>query len=159
MFVKQRDVPFLQVFMGTVRLSDGRLVVPLNRLPAGKTYFRNVGESVDHVFVKKFTTRKRGQKSSVTVVHGGVEIELSCGEKVPDPKSQGELINMLDSLPIIATVGALLSLRNDECTVLGVYPVKVIAWFLATREAFEIIGFTEGGAICFLESLKNRVNY
>ena len=75
---------------------------------------------MDHVFVKKFTPRKRGEKFNIIAVHGDVKTELHREEKVPDPKSEGELINMLDSQPIIATVVALLSLRNDEYTVLSV---------------------------------------
>ena len=130
--------------MGMVQLSNGRTVVQLNRFSDGKIYFRSVEESADHVFVKKFTPRKRGRQPRVIVACDGVEIELPRRGKAFDLKSQGELINMLDSHPRIATVGALLLLRNDEYTVLGVYPDKVTVRFHRTGEVFGIVGFAEG---------------
>ena len=73
------------------------------------------------LLLRSLRRRSGGERSGIIVVCDGVEIKLPRGEKIPDPKSQGELINMLDSQSIIATVGALLLLRSDEYTVHLVY--------------------------------------
>lgn len=143
-FVKQRDVPFPFVFMGTVRLPDGRTVMQLNSLASGRTYFRSVGGAVKGVVVEKYIPKRQGEKSYIIVAREGVKIKLPRGKKIPDPKSQGELINVLDSQTIVATVGALLSLRNDDYTVLSVSPDKVEVQRLKTGKVYEVIGFSEG---------------
>ena len=142
-FVKQRDVPFPFVFMGTVHLPDGRMAMQLNSLASGRTYFRSVGGVVKGIIVEKYIPKRQGEKSYIIVAREGVKMKLPRGEKVPDPKSQGELINVLDSQTIVATVGTLLSLRSDDYTVLNVCPDRVEVQRLKTGKVYEVIGFSE----------------
>ena len=72
---------------------------------------------MEGVVVNKFAKGVGARKDPLVVGRDGVEILLIQRRAVLDPKSQGELINMLDRIPRVATMGALLSLRNDGYTV------------------------------------------
>ena len=142
-FVERKDVPFPFVFNGSSKISDGRTVFQLNSIIDGKTYFRSLGENVEGVVLQRFVPAFEGDKDRLIVMRGSVEVELFRGEKTADPESQAELINMLDRRRIIATMGALLSLCNDEYTVLGVCPDKVVVRHHGTGEVFDIVGLSE----------------
>jgi hypothetical protein len=143
-FVEKKEVPFPLVFQGVTRLSDGSRIFQLNSSSDGMTHFAALGESVKGVVIQEFMPSKEGIPARLVVVRGSSEIELVRGEVSADPESQAELINILDRSPIIVTMGALLSLRNDEYTVLGVYPDKVVIRQLGTGKVFDIISLAEG---------------
>jgi hypothetical protein len=79
---------------------------------------------------------------------------LPRSEKVADPKSVGELINILDRSSEIVTMGTLLSLRDGDYTVLGVYPDRVTVRCRKTGEVFEVVGFADGERGALFEGLK-----
>lgn len=143
-FVRRMDVPFPLIFQGVSDLPDGRKVFQLNTPSDGKTHFRALGEEVDGIVPKRFIPRGEAGVDTLVVLRGSVEIRLPRGEKVPDPESRAELINILDRSTEIVNMGALLSLRNDEYTVLGVYRDKVAVRHRKTGEVFEIVGFADG---------------
>ena len=51
---------------------------------------------------------------------------------------------MLDRGLIVATMGTLLSLRNDDYMALGAYPDMVSVYSYRGREVFSVVGFAEG---------------
>ncbi|MDF7798063.1 hypothetical protein P4C99_01210 [Pontiellaceae bacterium B1224] len=143
-FVERKDIPFFLVFQGFTELGDGSVVFQLNKPETGKTHFASLNENVEGVVVQRFEASKNGSPARLFVRRGSSEIELVRGEIALDPKSKAELINILDQTPILVTMGALLSLRNDEYTVLGVYPDKVILRDIQTGNVFEIVGLADG---------------
>ena len=143
-FVQRKDVPFTYVFQGVTELPDGKLVFQINTPADGKTYFKGIGEQLENIVLERFIPEEDGNPPRLMVRRGSAEIELVRGEKSTDPESQVELINVLDRSSIIGTMGALLSLHNDEYTVLGVYRDKVVLKHLGTGEVFDIVGLAEG---------------
>jgi hypothetical protein len=143
-FVERKDVPFPYVFQGVTELPDGQLVFQINTPADGKTYFKGLGDVLEDIILERFIPEEEGRLPRVTVLRGDTEIELVRGKETVDPESQVELINVLDRSSIIGTMGALLSLRNDEYTVLGVYQDKVVLKHLGTGEVFDIVGLAEG---------------
>ena len=85
---------------------------------------------------------------------GECAIELPRGEKIADPESQVELINILDRSTKIVTMGALLSLRNDEYTVVGVYSDRISVRHHKTEDEFDVVGFADGEREAFFEGFK-----
>jgi cell division protein FtsL len=143
-FVRRMDVPFPLIFQGASDLPDGRKMFQLNTPADGKTHFRALGEEVNGIVAKRFIPRSDSDVETLVMLRGSVEIKLPRGEKVSDPESRAELINVLDRSTEIVTMGALLSLHNDEYAVLGVYRDRVTIRHLKTGEVFEVIGFADG---------------
>ena len=143
-FVDRKEVPFFLVFKGYTELQDGTLVFQLNVSETGKSYFLAQGESAEGVEIQRFEPSISEDPARLFVVRGSAEIELRRGEIALDPESKAELINVLDQSPIMVTMGALLSLRNDEYIVLGVYPDKVILREIRTGTVFDIVGLADG---------------
>lgn len=77
----------------------------------------------------------------LVVVCDRAGIQRERGSKMPRLKSRGELINMLDRSLQGVTMSALLSLCNDDCTVLDVHPDNVTIRY---HEAGKDVGFAEG---------------
>ncbi|MEA2068490.1 MAG: Amuc_1099 family pilus-like system protein [Verrucomicrobiota bacterium] len=153
LFVARKDTPLPYVFQGVTELPDGQLVFQINTPADGKTHFRSLGESLEKIVLQRFTPSVDGTLPRLHVMRGSTEIELVRGEKTADPESQAELINRLDRSPIIATMGALLSLRNDEYVVLGVYSDKVVVRHLGTGKVFDIVGLADGEPVSSPEDL------
>jgi hypothetical protein len=143
-FVERKDLPFFLVFQGFTELQDGSVVFQLNNPATGKSHFAALGEGVEGIELQRFEPARDDNPARLFVVRDHVEIELIRGEQALDPESKAELINILDQTPIMVTMGALLSLRNDEYTVLGVYPDKVILKDLGTGNVFEVVGSADG---------------
>ncbi|MDF7823214.1 hypothetical protein P4B35_04265 [Pontiellaceae bacterium B12227] len=143
-FVDRKDIPFFLVFKGLIENQDGSIVFQLNNPETGKSHFASLGESVEGVDIKRFEAAEEGLPPRLYVVRGSAEIELERGEIALDPESKAELINVLDQSPIMVTMGALLSLHNDEYTVLGVFPDKVILKDMRTGKVFDIVGLADG---------------
>lgn len=143
-FVERKDIPFFLVFQGLTELGDGSVVFQLNNPSTGKSHFASLGEVVENVVIQGFEPAEAGRPARLFVTRDAAEIELIRGEISLDPKSKAELINILDQTPVLVTMGALLSLRNDEYTVLGVHPDKVILRDIRTGNVFEIVGLAEG---------------
>ena len=143
-FIERKDVPFPLVFQGITKLSDGSIVFQLNNPRSGKTHFASLEEEVEGVVLQRFTKKLNESPARLFVMRDSAEIELIRGEVAADPESKAELINILDRSSIIATMGALLSLRNDEYMVLGVHPDKVVVRHRETGKVYEIIGLADG---------------
>ena len=143
-FIAKKNIPFPLVFRGISKLSDGSTIFQLNTPADGNTHFAAIGEKVEGVLLKQFIPHNEDEVSQLFVVRGSTEIKLIRGKVTDDPESKVELINILDRSRIIATMGTLLSLRNDEYIVLSVYPDKVVVRHLGTGEVFDIIGLAEG---------------
>jgi hypothetical protein len=142
-FLGRKDIPFPMVFKGHSQLPDGRRIFQLNAKSTGKTHFCSLGESVEGVVVQRYVEGYGGAEEQLVVERGGLEIILPRGQIVADPESQAELINILDRTNEIVTMGALLSLRNDEYTVLGVYSDRVVIKRLATGDVFDVVGLAD----------------
>lgn len=143
-FLGMKEIPFPLVFQGISELPDGRKVFQVNTAADGKSHFAGIGEYLEGVEFKEFIPQDAAGSDRLVVVKNNTEIVLPRGTEVPDPKSQGELINILDRSSEIATMGELLSLRDDEYAVLGVYPDRVAVRSQTTGEVFEILGFAGG---------------
>ena len=160
-FVKRIDIPFPIEFQGVNELPGNQFVFQINTPADGNTYFKSVGEdlgeglrdeidpeikrSLKGIVLQEFIPSEGLDKPARLVVRRGSSlIELTKGEKTVDPESQAELINVLDHSSKIATMGALLSLRNDEYTVLGVYEDRVVLKHFGTGEVFDIVGLANG---------------
>ena len=137
-------MPFPLVFQGVTRLSDGSTVFQLNSPADGFSHFLSIGEELEGIVLQGYKDGSDGDSPRLFVMRGSSEIELIRGEIAADPESKAELINILDRSAIIATMGALLSLYDDEYVVLGVYRDKVMIRHLETGEVFEIISLAEG---------------
>ena len=96
------------------------------------------------MWLNGFFSRDAAGVEALVVLRGSVEIKLPRGEKVSDPESRAELINILDRSTQIVTMGALLSIRNDEYTVLGVYRDRVKMVNQKTGGVFEVVGIDDG---------------
>ncbi|MEE9369714.1 MAG: Amuc_1099 family pilus-like system protein, partial [Pontiella sp.] len=142
-FVKRQEVPFPLVFQGVTRLSDGSTVFQLNSPADGFTHFLSMGEELEGVVLQHYNAEPDGGPPRLFVKRGSSEIELIRGKVAADPESKAELINILDRSSIIATMGTLLSLHDDEYVVLGVYHDKVVIRHLETGDVFDIIGLAE----------------
>ncbi len=142
-FVERKDVPFPLVFQGVTELSDGSMVFQLNTPADGLTHFIALGERVEGVLLQRFIPSESGSIERLIVERDGVKVELIRGEISADPKSKAELINILDRSPIIATMGALLSLRNDDYTVLSVHRDKVVVKQAESGKVFDIISLAD----------------
>ncbi|MCF7818515.1 MAG: hypothetical protein K9M54_11605 [Kiritimatiellales bacterium] len=143
-FVGMKEVPFPLVFQGVSELPDGRMVFQINTAADGKTYFLDAGDKVDDIAIERFIPREDTEPDRLVVMKNGLEIVLPRGVTVPDPESQAELINILDRSSEMVTMGALLSVRNDEYTVVGVCADKVMVRSHKTGEVVEIVGFADG---------------
>ncbi len=143
-FIGRKDISFPLVFKSVSELSDGRKVFQINTPADGKTYFRGLEESVEGFVIKGYMPSIDGGKDQLVVMLGSGEIKLPRGEKVLDPESKGELINMLDRSSEIVTMGALLYLYSDRYTVLGVYSDKVTVRDHETGKVFDVVGFADG---------------
>ena len=143
-FVQRKDRPFPLVFQGFMEQSDGNVIFQLNNPATGKSHFLAVGEGAEGVVVKRFEKDENGRNHRLFVSRGAFETELIRGETALDPESKAELINILDRSSIMVTMGALLSLHNDEYIVLGVYSDKVVLKNTATGEVYDIVGLTDG---------------
>ncbi len=142
-FVAIKEIPFPLVFNGFIENQDGSMAFQLNVLGTGKSHFASVGESVEGVCIQRFEPSALGVGSRLYVMRGNTEIELERGAVALDPDSKAELINVLAQRSIMVTMGALLSLYNDEYTVLGVYPDKVILKDTRTGKVFDIVGLAD----------------
>lgn len=143
-FVERKDVEFPLVFQGYMEQSDGEVMFQLNNPVTGKSHFAAIGDAVEDVVLQRFKFDENGRDHRLYVMRDSVEIELLRGETASDPESTAELINILDRSPIIVTMGALLSLHNDEYTVLGVYADRVILKDTETGVVYDIVGFADG---------------
>ncbi len=142
-FVERKDIPFPLVFQGVTKLSDGSLVFQLNSPADGLTHFAALGESVEGVLLQRFIAASDGQLERLVVSRDSAEVILIRGEISADPESQAELINILDRSPIIVTMGALLSLRNDEYIVLSVHHDKIVVRQIKSGKVFDITGLAD----------------
>ena len=88
------------------------------------------------------------------LIRADFTIELPRGEKVADPESQAEFINILDRTTKIATMGALLSLYSNEYTVVGVYSDRISVRHHATGKVFDVVGFSAGEREAFFEGFE-----
>ncbi len=143
-FVKRIEVPFPLIFQSVNILPGGDSVFQLNSIPDGMTYFRALGEEIKDIELQSFIPRTKSDPARLVVRRGEAEIELPQGEKLVDPESEAELINILDRSFEIATMGALLSLNDDTYTVVGVYQDKVLIRHNDTGNEYEIVGLAEG---------------
>ncbi len=143
-FIRRNEMPFSLVFQGYTELSDGSTVFQINNPATGKSHFAGVGDVVEGVVVKGFEIDQDGRDHRLYLERDGFAIELARGEIAPDPESQAELINILDRSPIIVTMGALLSLHNDEYVVLGVYSDRVVLKDTVTGKVYDIVGLADG---------------
>ena len=143
-FVERKEVPFPYVFQGITKLSDGSTVFQLNTPADGKTHFVSIGDSLEGVFLQRFIPASEGGPARLFVMRDSSEVELVRGKVAADPESKAELINILDRSSIIATMGALLSLGNDEYTVLSVHFDKVVVKDRGTGKVYEIVGLADG---------------
>ena len=116
----------------------------MNTPADGKTHFRALEEEVEGVVVKRFIPHSDANVEALVVLRRSVEIKLPRGEKVPDPESRAELINILDRSAKLVTIGALLSLNSDEYTVLGIYRDRITIRHQKTGEVFDVVGFADG---------------
>jgi len=142
-FVKKIDLTFPLIFKGASQMPDGKMVFQINYILNNSTHFLTVGESLEGVSVKRFAPGEFQRDDRLFVVRGNHEIELQKDRETTDPESQAELINVLDRSSKIVTMGALLSLHNDEYTVLGVKQDRVILKHNGTGKVFDIVGLTE----------------
>ncbi len=152
-FMERKNAPFPLVFQGATELPGGRQVFQVNTPADGKTHFAALGEEVEGVVIEDFVRGSEHPGGALSVRRGSTRITLPRGGSVPDPESQAELINILDRSRVMATMGALLSLNNDEYTVLGVYADKVVVRDCRTGEVFDIAGVTEEERISLLGGL------
>jgi hypothetical protein len=143
-FVRRIEVPFPWIFQGASKLPDGRVVFQLNELIGEKTHFRELGEEVEGIVLERFIPRSEVADDTLYVRRESFVVELPRGEKVADPESQVELINILDRSTKIATMGALLSLRSDVYTVVDVQSDRISVRDHATEKVFDIVGFADG---------------
>ncbi len=143
-FVERKDRPFPLVFQGFMEQSDGKIIFQLNNPKTGKTHFLAVGERAEGVEVKRFELNEDGRHHRLFVARRGHEVELVRGEAALDPESEAELINILDQTSVMVTMGALLSLHNDEYIVLSVHPDKVILRDTASGKVYDIVGLADG---------------
>lgn len=141
------EIPFPLVFQGASELSDGRMVFQVNTPADGKTHFLALGETIEGIELKHFAPSSEATPDRLVVLRGSDEIELVRGEKAIDPESRAELINILDRSRETVTMGALLSMRSDEYTVLGVYPDRVVVRQSGTGEVFDIVGMAGGEVV------------
>ena len=107
-------------------------------------HFRALEEEVEGVVVKRFIPRSDAEVEALVVLRGSVEIKLPRGEKVPDPESRAELINILDRSTKLAIMGHSLSLNSDEYKVLGVYRDRITIRHQKTGKVFDVVGFADG---------------
>lgn len=142
-FLKQNEVKFPLVFKGASQLSDGNYVFQINTEADGSTHFLSLNEQINGIVLKRWLPADGENPDRLVVVRESVEVYLPRGEIVADPESYGELINILDRSTKIVTMGALLSLRNDEYSVLGVYPDKVVVRQVGTGKVYDIVGLTD----------------
>ena len=145
-FLRLLEKPFPLVFQGVMVLPDGRRAFQINTPADGKSWFPEIGDELQGIVVKDFMPANGNAPATLTVQRGETELELLRGKISPDPESEAELINVLDHSKKIATMGALLSLNNDEYTVLSVQQNRVVLKRLATGEVFDIVGLAEGGS-------------
>ena len=162
-FVRRINVPFPIMFQGVNELPDNRFVLQINTPADGNTYFKSLGddlgeglreeiapeikESLKGIVLQEFIPGNGLENPPRLVVQrGGALVELTKGKTAIDPESQAELINVLDHSRQIVTMGALLSLRNDEYTVLGVYEDRVVLKQSGTGEVFDIVDLAKGGS-------------
>ncbi|VGO21587.1 Amuc_1099 family pilus-like system protein [Pontiella sulfatireligans] len=142
-FVERKEIPFPMVYQGFSELPGNRRVFQLNTPADGKTHFRALGESAEGFVLQRFIPAEGEVAGRLVVVRGDVEVVLERGRIAADPESQAELINILDRSKEIVTMDALLSLRDDEYMVLGVYPDKVTVKHLETGKMYDIVGSAE----------------
>jgi len=100
-----------------IKLSAGKTDSGPMRYPPGNPSAGIEPGPVNRCCLKNYR-EIRIAKDRIFMVWNGGEIHLPRGREVPDPKRREELINMLDRSLGAATMGALLSLRNDDCEVL-----------------------------------------
>jgi len=141
-FIKRNEMAFPLIFQGVSEFSDGRRIFQLNSAKDGNSHFMVLGESVDGIVLQRFLPADEELPDRLVVVRESVEIILPKGRSVADPESHAELINILDRTRKIVTMGALLSLRNDEYTVLGVYADKVVIKELRSGKVYDVVGLT-----------------
>ncbi len=143
-FVEKKKIPFPFVFQGIIKLSDGSTVFQLNHPADGKTHFVSLGDALEDVVIKQFIPKSEGGAARLFVMRGRSEVELIRGVISDDPKSEVELINILDRSSIVATMGALLYLGGDQYAVLGVHPDKIVVKDQKSGMVYEIVSLTAG---------------
>ena len=123
------------------RFPIGQMLFQFNAPANEKTYSLMMEKMAEDVVAKKLTEEIRAWADRLAALRDGSGIQRLRGSKMPCLKSRGELINMLDRSLQGVTMSALLSLCNDDCTVLGVHPDNVA---IRCHEAGKGVGFTEG---------------
>lgn len=142
-FLRLCKQPFPLIFKGFTELADGSVVFQVNVVGAGKTHFVSVGDEVEGVVVQRFVAGEIGEDSRLIFRRGDLEIELVRGKTILDPESKVEVINILDQSRRMVTMGALLSLCDEEYVVLGVYPDRVVIRQQVTQKVFDITGLAD----------------
>lgn len=139
-FVDLKEIPFPLVFQGSSTLPDGRTVFQINTPANGRTHFLSLGDSLEGIVLERFVKGSGGTPDELIVRRRSTEVSLPRSKKIPDPESQAELINILDHSREVVTMYTLLSVDNDEYTVLGIYQDKVVLKSMRTGEVFDIVG-------------------
>jgi hypothetical protein len=157
-FYRMIETPFPFIFQGVSQPIKGCMVFQLNGVIDGRTYFGELNEMIEGIVIQGFIPRSNTNDYTLIVRRGDLEMKLPRGKKIIDPESRVEVINLLDHTTEVATMGALLSLRSDVYTVVGVSRERIEIRQHESGEVFEVIRSAEGEHKWSAEDLKNRVN-
>lgn len=135
--------PFRFVFKGVTEQPDGRKFFQLYDVNTGASLWKSEGDEVDGICVKLFIPKDVMGSDRLVLIRGEDEIILPKYAEVVDPKSEVELINMLDQQSIIVTMSSLLYLRNDVYAVVEAVTDKIIVRDQLTGIVYDVVGLPE----------------
>jgi len=157
-FVESKVRMFKFKFLAVTELPNNRKVFQLNS--GGKTYFRELGETIDeHMQVKAYCPKKGKEPEKLILERAGEEIVLPKGAIIREPESQAELINLLDNNTITVTMHQLLSIDGEIYEVTGIDTNSATVRSVETGDLFAVMALNEEERVKFLGgNYKERVS-